>query len=153
MHNLKSSIVPLLTFVRTCWKVQIYYTNRVLMILKRTLLYLKISDLGKFWSWNYFKIKRILLSIGSNEFLTWGVDYCRVKIHHQLIHFHSKNHWLMSYKIFLMASQQTSWIWKKFCCFLWTFWYLLSFFPSKWLKVSDSMLKELLHRIKKINWK
>ena len=32
--NLKNSIVPLLTSVRTSWKVPIYYINRALLILK-----------------------------------------------------------------------------------------------------------------------
>ena len=42
--NKKNSIVPLLTSVRMCWKMEIYYINRVLMILNRTPLYWHSKD-------------------------------------------------------------------------------------------------------------
>ena len=46
--NLKNIISALLTSVRTCWKVPIYYINRVLVILIWAALYLHNSVAWKF---------------------------------------------------------------------------------------------------------
>ena len=46
-HNLENSIVPLLTSVRTSWKVSIYYINRALSKLNGWALYLSLSKILK----------------------------------------------------------------------------------------------------------
>ena len=89
--NLKNSIAAISTSVRTCWKVPIYYINRVLVILYRTALYIhiaKISTISKdfYWylrRWKFWFLVAILLTKALKErfqlkmlIKVWGSNPC-----------------------------------------------------------------------------
>ena len=62
VHNLKNSRIPLLTSIRMSWKVAIYYTKRVFMILNRTPLY---KERSYFWARvHFFTSIRIAVTFG-----------------------------------------------------------------------------------------